>query len=162
MKKWISAFFVAIIIISVSSPDAWAGGPNQTVLQFFEASKIGDVETMKQLIAGPFYERRIVLLEQNMDYPEFLSDFYAGASISVRRFEIGNKKMLRSKHFKLYKKFQDSPNQYSENKLTNDSNDAAVVILTLQLQDGDSINYKYLLLRSDDFEWKICDDIIIK
>jgi hypothetical protein len=117
---------------------------------------------MKQLIAGPFYERRIVLIDQNTNYPEFLSDFYAGASVSVRRFQIGNKKMVKSRHFKLYKKFQNSPDQYSKPVMADDSNDAAVVVLTLQLQDGHNIDYKYLLLGTDDFKWKICDEMIIK
>lgn len=56
---------------------------NETVLPFFEALKNGDVKLIKKYIAGYMYESKKVLLEQNMEYPEFLRNYYQGVEFYV-------------------------------------------------------------------------------
>ncbi|MER3445423.1 MAG: hypothetical protein C4291_00690 [Candidatus Dadabacteria bacterium] len=58
-------------------------GPVSTVIQFYKASKNGDIETMKRFISGSFYNRRKVLLEENKEYPNFLRQHYQGTKIRV-------------------------------------------------------------------------------
>jgi hypothetical protein len=54
-----------------------------TLLPLFEALKKGDVETIKESISGDMYGRYKTLLEQNKDYPEFLRNFYLGATFRM-------------------------------------------------------------------------------
>jgi len=57
--------------------------PRDAVKLYFEASKAGDVETIKQVIGGSFYNRRRVLLEENEEYSMFLREYYQGAQLQV-------------------------------------------------------------------------------
>lgn len=57
--------------------------PADTIKRFFDASRAGDVETIKSLVAGSFYNRRKVLLEDNPAYPEFLASHYRDSSIEI-------------------------------------------------------------------------------
>jgi hypothetical protein len=62
---------------------AGPASPDESVVQFFEASKNGDTARMKQLIAGSFYNQRKVLLEENTTYPDFLRKHYDGARLQI-------------------------------------------------------------------------------
>lgn len=62
---------------------AQPASPDECVVQFFEASKNGDVKTMKQLMAGPFYAQRKTLLEENVQYPDFLRKHYADTRLQI-------------------------------------------------------------------------------
>jgi hypothetical protein len=57
--------------------------PSDCVMQFFEASKNGDLNAMKQLMAGSFYNQRRTLLEENTTYPDFLRKHYADTRLQV-------------------------------------------------------------------------------
>jgi hypothetical protein len=84
MKK--SAFWVLAVALFQSNPALQAAqpaSPDECVVQFFEASKNGDLKTMKQLIAGSFYAQRKTLLEENAQYPDFLRKHYADTRLQV-------------------------------------------------------------------------------
>jgi len=80
--------FVCSIVLAISigtSSIAGAAGatPREAVILFFEASKAGDIETIKQVTDGSFYNRRRVLLEENEEYSMFLRDYYQGAQLRL-------------------------------------------------------------------------------
>lgn len=56
---------------------------DESVYSFFKALKEGDVDSIKQLIAGEVYESKKVLLEKNKEYPEFLKNYYQGIEFYV-------------------------------------------------------------------------------
>lgn len=47
------------------------------VQSYFSALRDGDVNTLRQLVGGPYYQQIKVLLEQNTEYPAFLQNRYA-------------------------------------------------------------------------------------
>lgn len=84
MKRWL--FYLITVALVASGNLLHASGttePVDTVIQFYEASKNGDTETIKQLIGGSFYNERRVLLEENSDYPNFLRDYYRGTELKI-------------------------------------------------------------------------------
>ena len=84
MKK--GAFCVLAMALFMGDQALLAAGPaspDESVVQFFEASKNGDTARMKQLIAGSFYNQRKVLLEENTTYPDFLRKHYDGARLQI-------------------------------------------------------------------------------
>lgn len=50
---------------------------------YIDSCKTGNVEVLKPLIAGPFLERRKLLLEKNREYSDFLKEFYKNIAIEV-------------------------------------------------------------------------------
>ena len=84
MKKGV--FCVLAMALFMGDQALLAAGPaspDESVVQFFEASKNGDTARMKQLIAGSFYNQRKVLLEENTTYPDFLRKHYDGARLQI-------------------------------------------------------------------------------
>jgi hypothetical protein len=80
------AFWVLAIAVFLGAPalgSAEQASPSDCVMQFFEASKNGDIAKMKQLMAGPFYAQRRTLLEENTTYPDFLRKHYDGAHLQI-------------------------------------------------------------------------------
>jgi hypothetical protein len=65
------------------SDDIYEDIINETVFPFLEALKNGDVDLIKQYIAGDMYESRKILLEQNEEYPEFLRKYYEGVQFYI-------------------------------------------------------------------------------
>ena len=116
MKKCLSVLIITTLMIVLSFTDSKAADPFETVIKFFEASKSGDVETMKHLIAGTLYKSRRVLLEINTNYPEFLKKFYDGATMNPLQYEVGNDNMVKKKHHYLYKKNYSAQNINLNNK----------------------------------------------
>jgi hypothetical protein len=53
------------------------------VLPFLRALKNGDVDLIKHYIAGDIYENKIILLEKNKGYPEFLRNYYRGVEFYI-------------------------------------------------------------------------------
>jgi len=83
--------FIAIAwAISTCVVLADTGGPADTVLKYYEASREGNVTGMRQLIAGSFYNRRKVLLEANDNYPSFLESYYQDSAIAIDKVDISN------------------------------------------------------------------------
>ena len=74
--------------------EAKALGPNDTVLNYFQALKHGDVETIKDSITEEMYKRRRVLLEQNSNYPEYLKKVYQGAEFKIKETNVENNDAL--------------------------------------------------------------------
>jgi len=84
MKK--AAFWVLAVALFMGDQSLLAEGaasPDECVLQFFAASKNGDLKTMKQLITGSFYAQRKTLLEENAQYPDFLRKHYADTRLQI-------------------------------------------------------------------------------
>jgi uncharacterized membrane protein YvbJ len=83
MKKNGLYIVLSILIATFISVAAYASTPNDTVLNYFQALKNGDVGTIKELIAGELYEKRKVLLEQNENYSEFLKKNYQYFEVEI-------------------------------------------------------------------------------
>jgi hypothetical protein len=60
---------------------------DQVLLPFFEALKNGDVSAIKRHMSLELYERNRVLLDENMEYPAFLRDYYKDISFRVVKAE---------------------------------------------------------------------------
>jgi len=103
-------------------------GPADTVQQFFTASKNGEIETMKNLITGPFLNRRKTLIERNPGYPDFLIKQLKGVEIEIISTEIGN------------------------------DGSSAFVTIRRFYPDGSAFDTKFSLKKSDDGPWKIFDE----
>ena len=84
MKKIIVLLLIMFFLpSSLNLFNSFAGEPTDTITAYFEALKSGDVEGIKQNIAGDFYEKNKVLLENNPDYPAFLRNFYRDADLEI-------------------------------------------------------------------------------
>jgi hypothetical protein len=57
--------------------------PNAVVLNYFQALKQGDIETIKKYIMGEFYNKKKILLEENNKYPEFLRRHYKNVTVRI-------------------------------------------------------------------------------
>ncbi len=82
MKKT-TILFLVLIFALLSLQNSYAAEPSDAITAYFQALKDGDVGKIKQYIAGDFYEKNKVLLENNPDYPEFLRNFYQGADLEI-------------------------------------------------------------------------------
>ena len=83
MKKSALCLIVVSLVFGFNLLPAEAAVPSDTVRLYFEALKNGDTETIIQCIAGDFYEKNKVLLEKNENYPEFLRNYYQGATLQI-------------------------------------------------------------------------------
>ena len=160
MNKCLLVLMITILMVAVNSSASMIIGPSETVIQFFEASKNGDVEAMKSLIAGPFYERRRTLLEMNMDYPKYLKKFYHGVEVKLIKYDIGNKDMVEKNHYKLYQRHYSTPNIKVRDNPINGYNDVSIVIVTLRFPDGSELRSKFLFKETKTGSWKIYDEVL--
>jgi hypothetical protein len=60
---------------------------HQVLLPFLEALKNGDVSEIKRHMSLELYERNRVLLDENMEYPAFLRNYYKDISFRVVKAE---------------------------------------------------------------------------
>jgi len=74
---------VALLMPETAVLGGEPASPDECVVQYFEASKNGDIGRMKQLIAGSFYDQRKTLLEKNTTYPAFLRKYYDDAHLQI-------------------------------------------------------------------------------
>ena len=88
MNKSILCILIAVFIVSFGSVRANALGPDDTVLDYFQALQQGDISAIKHSISGDLYKKRKVLLEQNTNYPEFLKNVYQGAEFQIKKSTI--------------------------------------------------------------------------
>ena len=160
MNKCLSIVMMTILMVAVCYTASTAAGPSETVIQFFEASKNGDVEAMKDLIAGPFYDSRKTLLEMNKDYPEFLKKFYHGVKVVLIKHDIGDDEIIKKNHYKLYQRHYSTPNIKASDNHRNGYNDVSIVIVTLRFPDGSKLRSKYLLKDTKTGSWKIYDEVL--
>lgn len=125
-KRDVLCLSLVVVCVTWSSTlGAQALRPADAVVQFFEASRNGDTETIKRLIAGSFYDQRKVLLEQNKQYGEFLRTRYQGTEIWT-----GNVRMKGD-------------------------GTVGVVDVRILFPGGDVDTEKFLLKKGDDGAWKI-------
>jgi len=118
MPTWISAEEIEI------------EGPVEIVEKFLIASQNGEVEVMKTLIAGPYYERRKELLEDNKAYPDFLRKYFE--EVFVRIVEVENQEI----------------------------NGSVIVVLENEVNNGQIINTKLILRKDQTGAWKIFDELL--
>jgi hypothetical protein len=81
MNKTILLVLLPVLFLSSSLMAASVSEPNVTVLNYFQALKQGDIETIKKYIAGEFYKKKKILLEKNTEYPEFLRKHYNNVGV---------------------------------------------------------------------------------
>lgn len=87
----LGAFLPSLVLFSFSVA---AQEPQDVVAAYFHAKMNGDVVTMKSYMGGKLYEKRKVLLEQNVNYPDFLREYYAGGDIQVGEAHDGVVKVM--------------------------------------------------------------------
>lgn len=85
---------IATLFFCISLANAEQSGPDNTVLQFYNASRNGDVEQMRELISGSYYNRRKAVLENNDSYPAFLVDHFHGSTTNIEKSIIDNKNQV--------------------------------------------------------------------
>ena len=93
LNKYILSL-IATLFFCISPVDAEQNGPENTVLQFYNASRNGDVEQMRGLISGSYYNRRKAVLENNDNYPAFLTDHFHGSTTKIEKSNIDNKNQI--------------------------------------------------------------------
>ena len=89
MRKYI-LFIAFFLFCNFNFLHAQVADPSDTLIVYFKALKNGDVETIKKCIAGDYYKKYKVLLEENQSYPEFLRNFYQGAEFDIVNTTKGN------------------------------------------------------------------------
>jgi hypothetical protein len=85
MKRAGLSLMIVVLIMSFGSFDANALEPNDIVLSYLQALKDGNIEAIKDSIAGELYKKRKVILEQNENYSEFLKKFYQDAEFQLTK-----------------------------------------------------------------------------
>jgi hypothetical protein len=73
----------AFMMLSLNGLHAETSGPGEVVAAYFNALKNGNTETVKTLIIGKLYQKRIKLLQNNQDYSTFLIRFYDGVNVRI-------------------------------------------------------------------------------
>jgi hypothetical protein len=82
MKKSILYLVLIFLLFNFNLLRVEAAVPSDTVSLYFEALKNGDTESIKNYIAGDFYEKNKDLLNSST-YSEFLKNYYKGATLQV-------------------------------------------------------------------------------
>ena len=106
--------------------------PDTIVLSYFHACENGDIDAMKSLIAGEFYQRRKTLIEKNKEYPSFLKHHYSGVQFRIISTVVENE------------------------------NGIAEVSVEQIFPDDNSIDSTLLLKRNANGNWKIEDEVLAK
>lgn len=83
MRKRVLYLILIFMAFSFNSIEAKAESASDAVIAYFEALKEGDVKTIKQYVAGEFYEQNRDLLEKSTTYPEFLRKYYEGSEFEI-------------------------------------------------------------------------------
>ena len=125
------AIFLFLGMLIGWSPAASGGeiaGPADTVQQFFTAYKNGEIQTIKGMITGPFYNRRKTLIEKNPGYPDFLRKKLKGVEMAIISTAIEN------------------------------NGGFAFVTVRRMNPDGSAFDMIFSLEKSDDDTWKIFDE----
>ena len=162
MKKYLSILIFFALIVTFKQADAQISEVDDTVIGFFEASKNGDVEKMKNFIAGPFYEKRRSLLEKNKRYPDYLKKYYKGIEIQLLNTVIGDNNMVKKGHPELLNRYYRRAKAKRNYTSISSDNSLSVVLIRYQLPDGNSYDSKLLLKKTENGSWKIIEEIRVK
>ena len=127
VNKYILSLMAALFFC-ISPADAGQNGPDNTVLQFFDASRNGDVAQMRQLVSGSYYNRRKAVLENNDSYPAFLIDHFHGSTTNI------------------------------EASIIDDKNQIAVVTVTTHFPNQSINTSRLVLKKDSNSSWKIVDE----
>ena len=116
---WIITFLVMSNIVISAPLNAQDTGAAGTAMLYFKACQSGDIDAIKDLIAGPLYAKKSSLLNNNADYSNFLIDQFNGVTARI----------------------------ISETQ--NDANNGTVVILERQYPNGSSLQTKLVVKYQD-------------
>lgn len=160
MKKSLSFALTLIFIVAHNAYCAGALGPAETVTKYYDAAKQGDVSTMRELIAGLFHKSRKTLLEKNLDYPQFLKNYFTGVTVQVNTPSVGDENMVAAGHPNLYRKHYVDNKEKRLDPSSTTKNHLAVVMATLKFPDQPNLNIKLLLDQDAGGTWKIVDEVL--
>lgn len=162
MKKYLPICIFFALIITFNQADAQISEVDDTVMGFFEASKNGDVEKMKNFIAGPFYEKRRTLLEKNKRYPDYLKNYYKTIEIQLLDTVVGDNQLVKSGHPELLNRYDRKAKAKHNYTSISSDNSMAVVLIRYRLLDGNSYEAELLLKKTASESWKIIDEIRVR
>ena len=120
-----------LITISWYCLNAEESGPANTVNNYYAACQNGNIEAIKNLITGPFYEKRKVLLNENLGYSKFLIQ-----------------------HFKDVKF-----NLISEN--IRDNERLSEVVIERKYPDGSRLQTRFIIKKNNNEIWKIYNEELL-
>ena len=156
VRGYVLALIIFSLFLGFNQANAGTSDPADTVSGYFEASRNGDVDTMKTLIAGTFYDSQKVLLTKNKAYPEFLKKYYQGVRIAIVSSSIGDIDMVAKDYPNLYKRYQ----RREGDTTAAGNNDIAVVTVSRQFTDGKTSNTDFLLKKDQQGNWKIYERLL--
>lgn len=121
---------VLILIVCNNLAFSMESKPAEVVLSYFQACENGEINKIKSLITGKFYNRRRALIEGNDEYPEFLRDHYFGIWVEIVSSEVDS------------------------------SNGNARVMLKQVFPSGNTVDATLILIRNSNGFWKISDEVM--
>ena len=132
MKIKIISIVTSVLILIVGNNLAFSteSTPAEIVLSYFQACEDGDINKMKPLITGKFYNRRRALIEGNEEYSEFLRDHYLGIWVEIVSSEVDS------------------------------SNGNAQLMLKQVFPSGNTVDATLILKRNTNGFWKISDEVM--
>ena len=156
MRGYVILLVIFCLFLCFTNAIAGSANPDKTVIGYFEACRNGDVETMRMLMAGSFYDNKMVLLTKNKDYPEFLKKYYRDVRIVIVSSSIGDIDMVARDHPELYERY------HRENGYTVDvgNDEIAVVSFSQEFPDGSTLNKEFLLKKDNIDNWKIYEQVL--
>lgn len=107
-----------------------AAEPLDMVRLYFEAVKVGDVDTIQSYLGGKILKKRKILLEENTEYPNFLRDRFGAAEFLIR----------------------PSSNEQSEAN-------GELVNVQIIFSDGSSFSTELVVEQDTSGEWKIIEQL---
>lgn len=129
--KKISIITSALILIVCNNlAFSMESTPAEIVLSYFQACENGEINKMKSLITGKFYNRRKALIEGNEKYPEFLRNHYFGIWVEIVSSEVDSAK------------------------------GNARVMLKQVFPNGNTVDATLVLIRNNDGFWKISNEVM--
>lgn len=75
--------FIILLLLICTTSYAEQNKIADTIHGYFEALKKGDTVSVKDHLMGKFYERNRVLLEENVEYPNFLRRHYNKSELQI-------------------------------------------------------------------------------
>jgi hypothetical protein len=127
LMRVVTTFSMALFVIGI--PCAEAEEPFDTVARYAEALRTGDTIGIKSQIGGRLYEKRELLLDQNLEYPDFLRNFYKGAVFHI------------------------------SNELIDMGEQGQGVMVEVLFSDGNASEIVTIVERAADGSWKIVDEV---
>ena len=158
MRKYVLplGIFLVMLFSGVASSPAASVTPTETVINYFDACRNGDVNSMKKLMAGNFYEKKHSLLFNNKNYPEFLKSYYQDLNITIVSASTGNFDMVSRNHSKLYERFHKKGGLWT----SSGENDIAVITVSFEFPDKSAFISKFLLKKVSNNHWKIFEHLL--